>query len=122
MMAFYVLARSGTRHADRRRLLPVLLFIKVENCPCRAGLAGLMVFRSDVIPLWTSVGEDEDDIERFDLNIPWGSGMTGNPVFSRSGELVGLLDVGEWLNRRASLILGVGVSAKPLFEKRAAAH
>jgi hypothetical protein len=76
------------------------------------------VFRARQIPSWTSVGED-DDVERFDLDIPVAAGAIGSPVFSSSGQLVGLLDIGQYPSRSASIILGVGVSAKPLFDNSA---
>lgn len=74
-----------------------------------------LVFRAQELPSWTSVGDDDDDAVRFDLDIPIASGMIGSPIFSRSGQLLGLLDIGQYLTR--GMILGVALSAKPLFEK-----
>ncbi len=72
-----------------------------------------LVFRARELPSWTSVGEGDDDAVRFDLDIPVASGMIGSPIFSRKGQLVGLLDIGQYLTR--GMILSVALSAQPLF-------
>ncbi|MGJ5181867.1 hypothetical protein ACQR16_34485 [Bradyrhizobium oligotrophicum] len=78
-----------------------------------------LVFAAQDLPYWTSVGEDDDDAERFDLNIPMASGMIGSPIFTSEGQLAGLLGPGQYLG---GMILGVGISAKPLFPPVLAAH
>ncbi|MDF0492730.1 hypothetical protein [Bradyrhizobium yuanmingense] len=78
-----------------------------------------LVFVAQDLPYWTSVGEDDDDAERFDLDIPMASGMIGSPIFTSEGKLAGLLGPGQYLGH---MILGVGIAAKPIFAPAPAAH
>ncbi|UFZ08073.1 serine protease [Bradyrhizobium ontarionense] len=78
------------------------------------------VSRAEQLPSWSSVGDD-DDLGRFDLNVPYGPGMIGSPVFAPDGRLLGLLDIGEFLNR-GQLVLAVGIPAKTLAPDLKATH
>src|SRR5262249_29888740 len=50
-----------------------------------------LVFRARQLPKWSTVGDDDDDVDRFDLDIPFGPGLVGSPVFTNDGNLLGLL-------------------------------
>jgi hypothetical protein len=69
------------------------------------------IFAGEKLSRWSDVGDD-DETDRFDLDVPFGPGLLGSPVFSSEGKVVGLLDIGQFAG--GNLVLGVGISSKPL--------
>jgi hypothetical protein len=80
----------------------------------------LRIFLGQKIRKWTSL--DLEGEGWFDLDVPFGAGMLGSPIFSGEGALVGFIGAGQRLSRAGSVSLSVAAPAGPLAKAGPAQH